>query len=439
MADPRSPRSTTWSADAPRRRSTRPSRCAPSRDLLRALPAPAGRARRAHRPRRRCASTRRSPCWPQVRVARSRSGTATGHRGSRSSVGDGRDTLAAWSSSAPSANWRERELRPGRRGLFSGKVGEFNGTRQLVHPEYQLLARRGRRRSGRAIFAGALIPVYPATKDVRTWTIASARSSRCSPVLDPCRTRSPADAPGPARPAVDFDTALRGDAQAGRPRSSGTPRGAGWSGTRRSACSSRWPSAGGGRGATRPRRAPPRDGGLLDAFDARLPFALTDGQRDGRRRDRRRAGRRSTRCTGCCRARSARARPSSRCGRCCRSSTPAGRPRCSRRPRCSPRSTPARSRRCSARWRRPASSAAPTPRPASRCSPARCRPPRAGRRCSTRRAARPGIVVGTHALLQEQVSSPTSAWSSSTSSTGSASSSATRCAARRRRRRTCWS
>ncbi len=64
----------------------------------------------------------------------------------------------------------------------------------------------------------------------------------------------------------------------------------------------------------------------------------------GRREDRRRPGRRRTRCTGCCRARSARARRSARCGRCCRSSTPAARPRCSRRPRCSPPSTPARCR-----------------------------------------------------------------------------------------------
>ena len=48
-------------------------------------------------------------------------------------------------------------------------------------------------------------------------------------------------------------------------------------------------------------------------------------------------------CTGCCRARSARARPSSRCGPWPRSSTPAARPRCWPRPRCSPPSTPAAS------------------------------------------------------------------------------------------------
>ena len=49
-----------------------------------------------------------------------------------------------------------------------------------------------------------------------------------------------------------------------------------------------------------------------------------------------------------------------------------------------------------------------------------------------------GIVVGTHALLQDKVEFATSGWSSSTSSTGSASSSATRCARRAGCRRTCW-
>ena len=45
----------------------------------------------------------------------------------------------------------------------------------------------------------------------------------------------------------------------------------------------------------RPPACPPRPGGLLDAFDARLPFALTAGQRAVGARDRRRPGRASTR------------------------------------------------------------------------------------------------------------------------------------------------
>ena len=49
-----------------------------------------------------------------------------------------------------------------------------------------------------------------------------------------------------------------------------------------------------------------------------------------------------------------------------------------------------------------------------------------------------GIVVGTHALLEETVEFPTSGWSWSTSSTGSASSSGPPSRPRARRRRTCW-
>ena len=32
--------------------------------------------------------------------------------------------------------WREKDLRVGRQGLFAGKVGVFNGKRQLSHPDY---------------------------------------------------------------------------------------------------------------------------------------------------------------------------------------------------------------------------------------------------------------------------------------------------------------
>ena len=35
--------------------------------------------------------------------------------------------------------WREKELKVGRQGLFAGKVGVFNGKRQLAHPDYELI------------------------------------------------------------------------------------------------------------------------------------------------------------------------------------------------------------------------------------------------------------------------------------------------------------
>lgn len=71
--------------------------------------------------------------------------------------------------------WRERELRPGRRGLFAGQISSFRGKRQLAHPQCLLLP-DGVDDDPEAIaaFAGALIPVYPATATVTSWQIAGA-------------------------------------------------------------------------------------------------------------------------------------------------------------------------------------------------------------------------------------------------------------------------
>lgn len=71
--------------------------------------------------------------------------------------------------------WRERELRVGRSGLFSGTISSFRGTRQLAHPRY-LLFPDGVQDDPEATeaFASALIPVYPATARLTTWDIARA-------------------------------------------------------------------------------------------------------------------------------------------------------------------------------------------------------------------------------------------------------------------------
>ena len=109
------------------------------------------------------------------------------------------------------------------------------------------------------------------------------------------------------------------------------------------------------------------------------------------------------RCTGCCRERWARARPSSRCARCSPSSTPAGRQRCWRRPRCWPSSTTVRSPSCSARSRSEGCSAVPTTARGSLCSPGRSRPPYGASMLLDVVTADAGIVVGTHALIQDKV------------------------------------
>ncbi|HEY7173439.1 MAG TPA: ATP-dependent DNA helicase RecG, partial [Micromonosporaceae bacterium] len=54
-------------------------------------------------------------------------------------VTDGSGGVLTLTFFGPRQGWRERELRPGRWGLFAGKVTEFRGKRQLNSPEYMLL------------------------------------------------------------------------------------------------------------------------------------------------------------------------------------------------------------------------------------------------------------------------------------------------------------
>ena len=175
--------------------------------------------------------------------------------------------------------WREKQLRPGRWGLFAGKVTEFRGKRQLNSPDYVLLGDVDDDAAASEEieeFAGALIPVYPAVAAVPTWVIA-----RCvRVVLD---TLAPPDDPLPAtvrasRNLVGIGTALR---EIHRPSSrealARARRRLKWDEAfavqltlaQRKRRAASWPA--------RPR--PRRDDGLLAAFDARLPYELTDGQR----------------------------------------------------------------------------------------------------------------------------------------------------------------
>ncbi|GII20693.1 ATP-dependent DNA helicase RecG [Planosporangium mesophilum] len=171
--------------------------------------------------------------------------------------------------------WRERDLKPGRWGLFAGKVTEFRGKRQLNGPEYVLLDEETAT-SEVEEFAGALIPVYPAAAAVPTWVIAKC----VRVVLD---TFTPPEDPVPAgvraeRGLVGLDTALR---EIHRPSSreslARARRRLKWDEAfavqltlaQRKYRAADWPA--------KPR--PRRDDGLLAAFDASLPYELTDGQR----------------------------------------------------------------------------------------------------------------------------------------------------------------
>jgi len=72
--------------------------------------------------------------------------------------------------------WRQKDLVPGSRGIFAGKVGVYRGERQLAHPDYELFdeaeltAERGEQ------WAKTPIPFYPSTQKLASWQIQRAMS-----------------------------------------------------------------------------------------------------------------------------------------------------------------------------------------------------------------------------------------------------------------------
>src|SRR5580692_4031172 len=170
--------------------------------------------------------------------------------------------------------WRESELRPGVRGLFSGQVSSFQGKRQLTHPEYELLG-AGQAGARAAEFAAELIPVYRASPQQPSWKIADSERIALD-VLDV------PDDPLPAQvrrrhSLVGFADALRG---IHRPVDEADMY--------RSRARLKWDEAFALQVLLAQRRLaaasysaiarPPVTGGLLAAFDASLPFELTVGQ-----------------------------------------------------------------------------------------------------------------------------------------------------------------
>ena len=168
----------------------------------------------------------------------------------------------------------EKQLSPGRHGMFAGKVSTFKGKRQLAHPEFRLLGADEAARA--AEFASELIPVYPATKDVSSWDI-----EKCvRVVLD---TLGEVDDPLPAGLRERYRL------QELVPALRGIHRPADRAEADRARTRLKWDEAFMLQAVLAQRRLAaaalpaiaraPRAGAILDAFDARLPFTLTDGQR----------------------------------------------------------------------------------------------------------------------------------------------------------------
>jgi len=88
-------------------------------------------------------------------------------------ITDGRGRLTLTFFGHGRQEWREKVLKPGARGLFAGQVSTFRGKRQLSHPEYELLG-PGEALIRAADFAAEIIPVYPAVKGITSWQIADS-------------------------------------------------------------------------------------------------------------------------------------------------------------------------------------------------------------------------------------------------------------------------
>jgi ATP-dependent DNA helicase RecG len=204
-----------------------------------------------------------------VRRMRNRSGSIF-----EAVVTDGRGKLTLTFFGHGPQDWRQRELSPGVRGLFSGQVSSFRGKRQLTHPDYELLG-PGSSGARAAEFAAELIPVYPATSQLSSWKIADSVRIALD-VLDV------PDDPLPA--SVRARHGLCGYADALR----GAHRPVDEADYRRARKRLKWDEAFTLQVLLAQRRLaaasysaiprPPVDGGLLAAFDAVLPFELTVGQ-----------------------------------------------------------------------------------------------------------------------------------------------------------------
>ena len=88
-------------------------------------------------------------------------------------VSDGTDSLTITFFNQP---WRERELRVGDRGLFAGTISTYRDKRQLAHPQYLMLSTHSDQAAGEEVerFAGAIIPVYRTSKSIASWQIQSS-------------------------------------------------------------------------------------------------------------------------------------------------------------------------------------------------------------------------------------------------------------------------
>jgi ATP-dependent DNA helicase RecG len=175
-------------------------------------------------------------------------------------------------------NAMHARLKHGSWGLFAGTVGKYQGQLQFTHPDMHLLSGDD---DSEDDWARELVPIYPASKDVSSWVIQKSVKLLLDasggfgelvedPLPEEIRTRH--GLPWLAAALLDIHRPTTGeDVERARHRLK-------WDEALilQLTLAARRRAAALEPGIARPRRG----GGLLDAVDAALPFELTEGQRE---------------------------------------------------------------------------------------------------------------------------------------------------------------
>lgn len=197
---------------------------------------------------------------------------------------DGQGRLSATFFGKPHLlDWWDRQLRAGEVGLFVGKVGSFRDQLQMSHPVFVMMDSTGRivaaseeKQRVAELSSHGLVGMYPASAKLPTWKIAECArlvlpsvGGMDDPWPEWLRTQAQvmelSDAFAAVHQPVNLTQAAAGAARLIFDEAMATQ------------LTMAYRRADSAQHFARPW--PRRDDGLLAAFDARLPFALTDGQR----------------------------------------------------------------------------------------------------------------------------------------------------------------
>ena len=172
--------------------------------------------------------------------------------------------------------WRLKTLTEGKVGLFAGEVGEYRGTLQLTHPDFEPVDGTGEISEDSRLGRG-IIPIYPASAKVASWRIEQSVAI-CLDGLAPLDDPVP-DGVRAQRGLSDVRTALE---EIHRPRAKEQ-----W---QRARDRFRFEEAFVLQTVFAQRRhalerdpataRPAVEGGLRERFAERLPFVLTAGQKE---------------------------------------------------------------------------------------------------------------------------------------------------------------